>query len=68
METNEKLTPEQLIVKHLEDNGQKMIWLANKINITGGHLHSVLKGEGILKRELTQKNRDKINQVLGTNY
>lgn len=61
-------TPEELIVKHLEDNGQKMSWLAKKIGLTQGHLHSVLKGVGYTKRELTEENKKKINEVLRTNY
>ncbi len=63
-----KETPEMLIVKHMEDNGQKMSWLASKVGVTPGHLHSVLKGEGFVKRELTDENRNKINEALGTNY
>ncbi len=62
------LTPEQKIVAHLEKNGQKMTWLADILHITPGHLHSVLKGEGIAKRDLTEENRSKINAALGTNY
>lgn len=61
-------TPEELIVKHLEDNGQKMSWLADKINVTVGHLHSVLKGDEKVKRTLTEENRKKINELLGTSY
>lgn len=63
-----KLTPEELIVRHLDENGQKMNWLANKIGVSSGHLHAVLKGEGALKRDLTDENRAKINTLLGTNY
>lgn len=63
-----KLTTEQKIVAHLSDNGQKMSWLAEKIGLTTGHLHSVLKGVGTVKRELTEENRVKINETLGTNY
>jgi hypothetical protein len=61
-------TPEELIVKHLEDNGQKLSWLANKVGVTVGHLHSVLKGVKYTKRELTEANRMKINEALGTHY
>lgn len=61
-------TPEELIVKHLEDNGQKMSWLAQKIGVSQGHLHSVLKGSGYTKRDLTEKNKEKINEVLGTDF
>lgn len=56
------------IVEHLENNGQKMSWLADKIGVTAGHLHSVLKGEGFSKRELTFENREKINTALGTDF
>lgn len=61
-------TVEGLIVEHLEANGQKMSWLAEKIGVTAGHLHSVLKGEGDAKRDLTEKNRKEINEALGTDY
>lgn len=64
----ETKTVEDNIVEHLEKNGQKMSWLADKLGITAGHLHSVLKGEGFKKRELTEDNRRKINEALGTNY
>ena len=62
------LTPEERIVKHLEDNGQKLSWLAKKIGVTVGHLHSVLKGVDFTKRELTEENRRKINEALNTDY
>ncbi len=62
------LSIEEQIVKHLFDNGQKMNWLADKMQVSAGHLHSVLKGEGSVKRELTEENRIKINEVLGTNF
>ncbi len=68
MVTEQPLTAEQLIVKHLDENGQKMNWLAKKIDVTVGHLYCVLKGKDNVKRELTDANRNKINEVLGTNY
>ena len=61
-------TPEELIVKHLDDNGQRLKWLATSIGVTTGHLHCVLKGVGDVKRPLTSHNREKINQTLKTNY
>ena len=61
-------TPEELIVEHLQENGQKFSWLAEKIGVTSGHLHSVLKGTGFSKRELTNDNLKKINKALGTNF
>lgn len=61
-------TVEQRIVRHLNENGQKMNWLAEKIGVTAGHLHSVLKGENNVKRDLTEDNRNKINEILGTKF
>lgn len=61
-------SPEQLIVDRLKDNGQMLTWLADKIGVTGGHLHSVLKGVGKVKRDLTDENLKKINAALGTNF
>lgn len=61
-------SPEELIVAHLENNGQKLSWLAEKIGVTAGHLHSVLKGVDYTKRELTEENRIKINQALNTDF
>jgi len=59
---------EQLIVQHLKVNGQKMSWLAGKINLSNGHLHSVLKGKKNVKRQLTAENLQRINEVLGTQF
>lgn len=59
---------EKLIVEHLKENGQKMSWLAEKLELSSGHLHSVLKGSGNIKRELTKENLTKINNYLGTNF
>lgn len=61
-------TPEELIIEHLQENGQKLSWLAKKIECSIGHLHSVLKGDEFRKRELTEDNRKKINEALGTDY
>ncbi len=68
MKTTIIKTPEQCIIEHLELNGQKMSWLAAKMGLTLGHLHSVLKGKGNKMRELTADNRKKINEILNTNY
>lgn len=61
-------TPEELIVEHLDANGQKLSWLADKIQCSVGHLHSVLKGDEFRKRELTEENRKRINEALGTDF
>ena len=63
-----KLTPEELIVSHLDDNGIKMSWLAGKLELTPSHLYQVLKGQGSQKRVLSEDNRKKINEILKTNY
>lgn len=64
-----KIAPiEKLILSHLKDNGQKQAWLADKLGISKGHLHNVLKGDKKTKRELTQDNLDKINEFLGTEF
>ncbi len=65
--TLQKTTEEQ-ITGHLKYNGQKLSWLADKIGLSLGHLHSVLKGEGKVKRELTEDNLQKINAALGTKF
>ena len=62
------LTVEQKIVRHLFENGQKYTWLASKLGLSLGHLRLILKGEGNQKRELTEENRQKINELLGTNF
>lgn len=61
-------TTEEKIVAHLEENGQMLSWLANKLDISVGHLHSVLKGKDGVKRVLTEENRIKINEALNTNF
>lgn len=61
-------TPEQAILEHLKENGQSISWLAKKLDLSTGHLYMVLKGNSKIKRELSEVNRLKINQVLKTNY
>lgn len=63
-----KLTVEQMIIAHLEENGQKSNWLAEKIGCTPSHLHFVLKGKKDKKRDLSKDNLAIINQVLKTNF
>ena len=62
------LSIEEKILAHMEDNGQKLKWLADKIEISVGHLHSVLKGKNGVKRNLTDDNRRKINEALNTSF
>jgi hypothetical protein len=63
-----RLTPEQHILKHLEAHGTPIAWLARKIGTSRPNLHLMLKGEGSNKRTLAPEYRDKINQILKTNY
>lgn len=48
----------------LKDRGVKRIWLANKTEISTGHITNILKG----KREILPDVLDKINKALGTNF
>jgi len=63
-----QLSAEEKIISHLEENGQMLNWLAGKIGLTVGHLHSVLKGKDGVKRSLTMANLKKINEVLKTDF
>lgn len=63
-----KLTTEQKIIAHLEENGQKSNWLAEKIGCSPSHLHFVLKGNKKTKRDLSKDNLAIINQVLKTDF
>ncbi len=63
-----KFTTEKAIIKHLDDNGQMLKWLADKIGVHTGHLHHVLKGNKKTKRVLTESNLQKINEVLKTDF
>jgi hypothetical protein len=60
-----RTTPEKIIVKHLQENGQTFTWLAGKIGRSVSHLHLVLKGKGKNKKPLTDVNKQKIAEALG---
>lgn len=67
MSPNRKATlndPRDAIIKHLEENGIMRNFVAKNIGITPGHFTQILNKE----RELTEKNRQKINELWGTNY
>lgn len=53
-----------LIAEHLENNGIKPSWLADKLDISPTHMHYILKAE----RDLTEDNKTAINKILNTNY
>jgi plasmid maintenance system antidote protein VapI len=48
----------------LKERGIKRGWLADKINISNGHITNILKG----KRDILPDVLDKINKALGTNF
>lgn len=53
-----------LIAEHLKEYGTMQNWLSEKTGISNTHLHFILKCE----RDLTEDNRKKINEALGTNF
>ena len=57
-------TVEEEIVNYLESEGIKMSHVAGKMELSPGHLHCMLKGEGTAKRELTDDNLKKLNKIL----
>lgn len=52
------------ISNHLKENGIMQSWLANKLNISGTHISLIFKKE----RDLIEKNRTAINELLGTDF
>lgn len=52
------------IVAVLKERGIKRIWLANKTEISTGHITNILKGERVILPDVL----DKINKALGTNF
>jgi ADP-heptose:LPS heptosyltransferase len=65
---NTLLTPEQKIVQHLKDNGQKIQWLADKVGFSRQYIGLILTGKGPDKKRLTDEIREKINLVLKSDY
>lgn len=61
-------TVEEQIVEYMDSKGIKFSWLAETIGVSVGHLHNVLKGEGNVKRELTDENLEKVNEALEKNF
>ncbi len=64
----QKKTVEQEIVDYVKMNGLKLNWVSKNIGISNSHFFMILKGEGFTKRELTQANLDKINELLKTDF
>ena len=64
------VTTENKIIQHMNDFGIKFSWLAEKVGVSKGHLHLVLKGgkDGKEKRELCEDLKNKINLALGTSF
>lgn len=61
-------SPEELISRHLKENGQKTQWLADKVGYSRQYIQRILRGKGSNKKPLTPEIRQKINHVLKTNY
>jgi uncharacterized protein YehS (DUF1456 family) len=62
------LTPEEQIVNHLKENGQKIQWLADRVGFSRQYIGLILTGKGKDKKRLTPEIREKINTILKTNY
>lgn len=58
------LSANTLIRNHLKNNGQTITWLAQKVQLDSKYLTAVLIGH----HPLTEKNRQKINEVFKTEY
>ena len=59
-----KKTTQQLWKEYLKSMGTKQTWLANQSGISQEHISNILAGRVLL----TDENRKKINDVLGTNF
>lgn len=59
-----QLSAPKLIAKHLKLNGWSISWLARNVDLDVRHLSGILRGVNYL----SEKNRSKINNFLGTNY
>ena len=60
-------TLEDKIAEIMEENGQTIVWLSRKTGLSVGHLHNIIKGKGISKRRLTERNKAKISAALKIN-
>ena len=54
----------ELVKEHLNTNGTKQSWLAEKTNLSDSHISNVLANRVLLTDDV----RKAINDVLGTNY
>jgi plasmid maintenance system antidote protein VapI len=54
----------ELVKEHLNANGTKQSWLAEKTNLSDSHISNVLANRVLLTDDV----RKAINDVLGTNY
>lgn len=64
MRKKENQTIPEKIKSHLDQNGTKQIWLAEKAGISPAHISNVLADRVLLTEEVLQK----INDVLGTDF
>jgi plasmid maintenance system antidote protein VapI len=60
----EKKTIQEKWREYLESKGTKQTWLADQTGISQEHISNILAGRVLL----TEENRKKINDTLGTDY
>ena len=63
-QVTEQVDARVAIAEHLKQYGIMQDWLSKKTEISNTHLHFILKCE----RDLTEENRKKINDALGTGF
>jgi len=64
MQTATKKSIPEMIREHLENNGTKQVWLAEKTGISPEHISNILADRVLL----TADNLKKINDALGTEF
>ena len=60
----EKKDTRDLISEYLKERGIKRQWLCDKLEFSPSHISLIFSKE----RELSEKNRTKINEILGTDF
>lgn len=60
----DNIDPRDLIKEHLDKGGRKYTWLAKEIDISFTYMSKIL----LKRRPLQEGHRQKINEVLNTNF
>lgn len=68
MESQLETSTEYQITTWLKENRYTLAWLSREANIDPGYLSRMLNGNGYVKKPLLQKQLDKINKTLGTQF